>query len=38
MKDVISTILTDSDQRDAAAVENSFMQQAVAAPWGNEEA
>lgn len=38
MKDVIATILTDEGQRDIASVENSFIKQAVAAPWVNAEA
>jgi len=37
MKDVITTILTDSSQRDATAVEAKLTQQAVAAPWVNEQ-
>lgn len=35
MKDVITSILTDATMRDTAAVETSFMQQAIAAPWAS---
>ncbi len=33
MKEVVTTILTDASVRDATAIESTFMQQAVAAPW-----
>lgn len=33
MKDIITSILTDTSTRDDAAVEAAFMQQAAAVPW-----
>jgi len=35
MKDIIASILTDADVRDNAAIEQTLMQQAVAAPWSS---
>ena len=35
MKDVITSILTDTSMRDDAAIEAALMQQAVAIPWAN---
>jgi hypothetical protein len=35
MKDIITSILTDTSMRDESAVEAAFMQQAVASPWGD---
>lgn len=35
MKDVITSILTDTSVRDSAAVESALMQQAVAIPWAD---
>lgn len=35
MKDVITSILTDTSMRDDAAVESAMMQQAVAIPWAD---
>lgn len=35
MKDIISSILTDTSARDSAAVETALMEQAVAAPWAD---
>lgn len=35
MKDIITSILTDTSMRDDAAIESALMQQAVATPWGN---
>lgn len=37
MTDVISSILTDSSVRDAAAVESALVEQAVASPWSSVE-
>jgi len=35
MKDIITSILTDTDARSESAVEQKLMQKAVAAPWQN---
>jgi hypothetical protein len=35
MKDVITSILTDTSMRDDASIEAALMQQAVASPWAN---
>jgi hypothetical protein len=35
MKSIITSILTDADTRDAAAVESALMSQAVAVPWAD---
>ena len=35
MKDVITSILTDSTARDSASVEGQLVSQAVAAPWSS---
>ena len=35
MKDIISGILTDRDLRDAEAIEQTLMRQAVATPWSS---
>jgi hypothetical protein len=35
MKDIITSILTDTSMRDETAVEAALMQQAVAVPWAN---
>jgi hypothetical protein len=35
MKDIITSILTDTSMRDETAVETALMQQAVAVPWAN---
>jgi hypothetical protein len=35
MTDAITSILTDTTARDAAAVETVLLQQAVASPWVN---
>jgi len=37
MKEVITTILTDSTARDTSDVEESLMKQAVASPWSSLE-
>lgn len=33
MKDVVTSILTDGNARDSAAVEDALMRQAAAVPW-----
>lgn len=33
MKDIVTSILTDTSARDSSAVEAALMEQAVAVPW-----